>query len=145
MYHRSAASDYGAMADDDLPPAPANEGIFTMDPEQTLRRLARQFTDGQKTIAELARATAKLHNRTADDPAAQGLVAKFTETSKQWHSEVLPSLAASMKLVLEVYDTFGPGQTRIDDPTDAAIWNNKYFVWAREFAVEETVFKGEAQ
>jgi hypothetical protein len=37
-----------------------------------------------------------------------------------------------MKLALEVYDTFGRGMTRIPDPVEAAIWNNKYFVWERE-------------
>jgi hypothetical protein len=39
-----------------------------------------------------------------------------------------------MKLALEVYDTFGPGMTRIADPVAAAIWNNKYFVWERELS-----------
>jgi hypothetical protein len=37
-----------------------------------------------------------------------------------------------MRLALKVYDTFGPGMTRIDDPIEAGIWNNKYFVWERE-------------
>ena len=32
----------------------------------------------------------------------------------------------------EAYDTFGPGMVRLDDPIEADIWNNKYFVWERE-------------
>jgi len=40
---------------------------------------------------------------------------------------------ASCRLALEVLDTYGPGGVLVEDPTDAAIWNNKYFVWLREF------------
>jgi hypothetical protein len=41
-------------------------------------------------------------------------------------------IVASFRLALEVYDTFGPGLTRIEDATDAAIWNNKHYVWVTE-------------
>ena len=37
----------------------------------------------------------------------------------RWYTETLPTLAASFKLALEVYETFGPGRTCIEDPTDA--------------------------
>ena len=37
-----------------------------------------------------------------------------------------------MRIAVEVYDTFGPGMIRIDDPIEVGIWNNKYFVWEGE-------------
>jgi hypothetical protein len=37
-----------------------------------------------------------------------------------------------MRLALEVYDTFGSGLIRLDDPIEAGIWNNKCFVWERK-------------
>ena len=43
-----------------------------------------------------------------------------------------------MRLALEVYDAFGPGMVETDDPIEAGIWNNKffvkYFVWERELS-----------
>ena len=43
-------------------------------------------------------------------------------------------LTASMRLAIEVYDTFGPGRTVIADPVEAAIWNNKHHVWFTEYS-----------
>ena len=36
-----------------------------------------------------------------------------------------------MRLAIEVFDTFGPGLARVDDDTEAAIWNNKFFCVAQ--------------
>ncbi len=43
-------------------------------------------------------------------------------------------LTASMRLAIEVFDTFGPGRTVIADPVEAAIWNNKHHVWFTELS-----------
>jgi hypothetical protein len=36
-----------------------------------------------------------------------------------------------MRLAIEVFDTFGPGLARVDDETEAAIWNNKFLCVAQ--------------
>lgn len=110
------------------PTGSSEEGVFAMDPEATLRALARELLDGQQVIAQLTRSAATLRERAhPEDPAARGLLTEFDDTSRRWLAEALPALAASMQLALEVYDTFGPGLTTIDDATEAAIWNNKWF------------------
>ena len=73
-----------------------------------------------------------------DDAAARKLLADFETTTTNWLTQALPSLAASMKVAIEIYETFGGGMTTIEDPTDAAIWNNKYFVWRRNSAAERS-------
>ena len=50
-----------------------------------------------------------------------------------WTESQLPTLAASFRLALDVLDTYGPEGVRVEDPIDAAAWNNKYFVWVKEF------------
>lgn len=112
----------------------SREGVFAMDPDKTLRLLARQMVTGQQNIADMSRAAARLRA----DPDAMALpdtvdlLAQFDAQQQQWSTETLPALAASMKLACEVYDTFGPGMTTVEDPLDAAIFNNKYFAWASE-------------
>jgi hypothetical protein len=59
------------------------------------------------------------------------------EFERHWVGQTLPWLTAAMKLALEVYATFGGGMTRIADPVEAAIWNNKYFVWERELSAAD--------
>jgi hypothetical protein len=61
------------------------------------------------------------------------VLANHAHILAQMQSEQIPSLAANFAVALEVRDTFGPGRRRIDDPTDAALWNNKWFVWFKEF------------
>jgi hypothetical protein len=62
------------------------------------------------------------------------LLAVWEGCQRQWVTQRLPSLIAAMRLALEVYDTFGPGMLRLDDPIEAGIWNNKFFVWERELS-----------
>jgi GH25 family lysozyme M1 (1,4-beta-N-acetylmuramidase) len=57
----------------------------------------------------------------------------------QWNSQQVPNLAACFRLALEVLDTYGPEGVDVEDRTDAAIWNNKYVVWLREFGGEPPV------
>jgi hypothetical protein len=72
--------------------------------------------------------------RGCDGADAQNLLAEWKGVERRWSAGTLPWLTAAMKLALEVYDTFGPGMTRIADPIEAAIWNNKYFVWERQLS-----------
>lgn len=57
--------------------------------------------------------------------------AVWQDFQRQWTTQRLPSLIAAIRLALEVYDTFGPGMIKIDNPIEVGIWNNKYFVWER--------------
>lgn len=117
-------------------PAASNEHVFAMDPDATLRLLARDFVAGQQAIATLSRtaSTLRADASAASTPEATRLFAELDATLAQWHTQVLPSLAASMKLAGEVHATFGPGMTTVDDPTDAAIWNNKWSAWEWELS-----------
>lgn len=118
----------------------SREGVFAMDPDETLRLLARQMVTGQQVMADMSRTAATLRA----DPSAMArsdtadLLAQFVAQQQQWFTETLPALAASMKLACEVYDTFGPGMTTIEDPLDAAIFNNKYFAWTSELTPRPT-------
>lgn len=106
-----------------------------MDPDPTLRDLARQLVKGQQTIATLTRTAAGVRaTATPDNAPANELLAEFDATRNRWLTEALPALVASIQLALEVHDTFGLGMARIDDPYEAAIWNNKWFVFEHELS-----------
>ena len=124
----------GDMSDAGPQRTSSGEGVFLMDPEKTLWSLARQFVDGQQMIANLTRSAHTVRTSAPDDAAARKLLADFETTTNKWLTQALPSLAASMKVAIEVYETFGGGMTTIEDPTDAAIWNNKNFVWEKELS-----------
>ncbi|MCW2688156.1 MAG: hypothetical protein JWR37_3046, partial [Mycobacterium sp.] len=38
-----------------------------------------------------------------------------------------------LAVAVDFLDTFGPGRRAIEDQTEAALWNNKYFVYVNEF------------
>lgn len=106
-----------------------------MDPDPTLRELARQLVESQQTIATLTRTAAKVRaTATPDNASANQLLAEVDATRHRWLTEGLPALVASMKLALEVHDTFGPGMTTVSDLTEAAIWNNKWHVAEHELS-----------
>jgi hypothetical protein len=108
----------------------ANDAVFAMDPEPTLRELVRYLVARQQQMADLSRAMNRgVHDR--DDAEVQNLITEWKDVERRWAAS-LPWLTAAMKLALEVYDTFGPGMTCIADPVESAIWNNKYLVWERE-------------
>lgn len=118
-------------------PAPDSESVFAMDPVATLMSLARFFVKGQHGLANHGRAVDGLPAEAAATADGIELPGKYRDLRDQWHQQTVPMLAASMRLALEVLDTFGPGHTVIDDPTDAAIWNNKHHVWMREMTPPE--------
>lgn len=105
------------MPDDDS--AADAETVFEMDPDRTLVMLARNLVEGQRSLAELRRQTKVSADQAADPNQTQKAAAEFAELERQWHRETLPSMVAAIQLALEVLDTFGPGQTRIDDPMEA--------------------------
>lgn len=113
-------------------PAREPEAIFAMDPTATLVSLARFFVKGQRGLADSGRALDGLPPQIAGLVGGGQFDAPYQSLKDQWHHQTMPMLAASMRLALEVLDTFGPGHTVIDDPTEAAIWNNKHHVWVRE-------------
>ena len=57
------------------------------------------------------------------------LLDRVGRARRDWLCSGLPTLTASFQLALEVLDTYGPAGVRIDDPIEAAVWNNKFFVW----------------
>lgn len=121
------------MAHGDPPPLEAaSHGVFAMDPEPTLRQLARHLVVTQQEMAALAHYADTQRAIAVDNDHVRKLLAAWDDFQRQWVTQRLPSLIAAMRLALEVYDTFGPGMIRLDDPIEAGIWNNKYFVWERE-------------
>jgi len=123
------------MSDDDAAhnkPA-GGEDRFTMDPEKVIWELARQLVSNQRSYAQFSHA-AETARRLPDSPEVRKVVADFQSLQRSWHAEALPSIIASMQVAIEVLDTFGPGVTDVSDDIDAMVWNNKYFVWAKELA-----------
>lgn len=115
-----------------------SQRVFAMDPEPTLRQLARCLVVSQKEMADLERDAQIVRACGAVNVQTQNLLTECDEIQRQWVTQRLPCLAAAMRLALEVYDTFGPGMVRLDDPIEAEIWNNKYFVWERDLSLTPT-------
>ena len=120
------------MGDGDHQPGPTSDEMFAMDPQQALLELARHLIEGQNVLAELSGTARAAQSLAPRNQQAQALLTEVDHIRQQWHTKALPSLAAAMKVALEVYDTFGSGTTTIEDPTEAALWNNKFVVWERE-------------
>ena len=116
------------------PSGATSERVFAMDPEPALRQLARHLIASQKEMADLERDAQIVRALGAINTQLKKLLDEWEDIHRQWVTQRLPSLTAAMRLALEVYDTFGPGMIRLDDPIEAGIWNNKYFVWERELS-----------
>jgi hypothetical protein len=110
--------------------------VFGMDPHAALLTLARQFVAG-RMVAAMQRGAQTARAASPDVPEAAALCEEFERVETAWYTKGLPNLAASMRLAIEVFDTFGPGLARVEDDT-AAIWKNKVFVWLHEFSVAPT-------
>lgn len=106
------------------------ESLFYMKPAALIEQLARQFVDQQVMIAKVRQITAELPD---DDPRAVQFRAQADQAIQDWVVEGVPQLAATFRLALEVLDTYGPDGVRVEDEIDASIWDNKYFVWLKEF------------
>src|SRR4051812_510637 len=108
------------------------EGTFYMKPVIAIEGLARQFVSDKRRIAEMRQTLKSLPAGTPEDAVAKAR-AIVDETVSDWNNKQVPNLGASFRLALEVLDTYGPDGVSVEDATEAAIWNNKYFVWLREF------------
>lgn len=67
-------------------------------------------------IANLTRSAHTVRTSAPDDATARKLLADFETTTNNWLTQALPSLAASMKVAIEVYETFGGGMTAGNRP-----------------------------
>ncbi|TDO06469.1 hypothetical protein EV580_6560 [Mycobacterium sp. BK086] len=106
------------------------EAVFAMEPAATLLNLVDLLVKSHTAYARVATQTHKVHAEglTLSDPT--GRVAAAAERfHHQYLEEALPSLIASLQLTAEVVRSFGLGPCRVDDPVEAAIWNNKWFVY----------------
>jgi hypothetical protein len=113
----------------------SREAVFAMDPQTVVWELTRQLVRGHTELATFRRSAAAARRALPRAPVeVEKYLADFVAFEKGWYTETLPMLTASFRLALEVYDTFGPGATVIDDPTEAAIWNNKHHVWFTELS-----------
>ncbi|OFJ52176.1 hypothetical protein BEL07_19045 [Mycolicibacterium grossiae] len=107
----------------------ASENVFVIEPQETIWTLARQLISGQHTITQLNESARLLRNAKPDDPAVLHHLSQLQRTTDGWFRAALPNLLAEMQVAVEAHDTFGPGFTRVEDPIDAAAWNNKVLVW----------------
>lgn len=112
--------------------------LFGMKPAAVIEVLARSFVSDQIKIAELRQKLAALPAAAAETHSVevQQMRAQIDAYIESWVSKQIPNLAASLRLALEVLDTYGPDGVTIDDEIEAGIWDNKYFVWLREFGGE---------
>lgn len=121
------------MSADDQPGGEASaDDVFAIDAQETLWTLARQLVAGQRTVHKINEAARTLRESHVTNPSAQHLLSEFEQTSRDWYHGALPNLIAAMQVAIEARDTFGPGHTRVDDPIDAALWNNKFFAWREQ-------------
>lgn len=113
------------------------EGVFDMDPLAVLVDLSRRLLEGHQMLVQSRRTAEEAGQLRSVAPEELEAFRNIAERyENDWCTTTLPALLASIKLALEVYDTFGAGHTHIEDPTEAAIWNNKWFVWAKELNAE---------
>lgn len=111
-----------------------SEAIFTMEPVEALIAMARLIVTKQRFLADAARAYTALSPQMRQTPEGAALRAHL-DALGQRTAEGFPSMVASLRVALEVYDTFGPGRVTVDEPDEAALWNNKHYVWTQELTV----------
>ncbi|OBI24921.1 hypothetical protein A5709_09995 [Mycobacterium sp. E1386] len=118
------------------------QGPFRMDPAAAVWSIVRDLVERQRSMAELQRKLTAIQAKHAgQSEEIIGLnddlknVSDLVALRDLWYSKGLPSMVAKLALVLEVRDTLGDSEVTIDDPTDAALWRNRYFV-----AVDDLTF-----
>jgi len=110
-----------------MPSEPSPWSVFSMKPLGTIEQLARAFVADQLKVAEIRRLADSLPADAAEQRA------RAAETVQSWTDSQLPNLAASYRRALDVLDTDGPEGVDVEDPIEAAVWNNKLSVWLKEF------------
>jgi hypothetical protein len=119
------------------------EGPFCMDPAVAVWTLVRELVTQQRSVARVGRTLAALQAQHADNNYEEIIslsddlknASDMVALKHMWYTKTLPSLVAQFALVLEVHDTFGDGPVTIDNPIDAALWRNKYFVAVDDLTV----------
>jgi len=106
------------------------ESVFRMKPAAVIEMLARQVVHEQIAIAKMRRLVAELPT---DAPGTAETRAELAGFLYHWLTKGVPNTAASFRLALEVLDTYGPDGLDEKDAVEAAVWNNKFFVWRDEF------------
>ncbi len=109
------------------------ESVFYMKPTTVIEAAARELVANQIAVAKIRAMAAELPD---DDPRAAEFRSRAAAVLDQWTRDGLPNLTATFRLALEVLDTYGPEGVDVEDGVDAAIWNNKFFVWRDEFTPE---------
>lgn len=105
-----------------------------MDPVEVLIAMARMIVAKQRFLADAARAYSALPAVATQTPEGATVKAQL-DALQQETAAGFPSMVASLRVALEAYDTFGPGQVTVDSPEEAALWNNKHYVWTQELTV----------
>lgn len=111
-----------------------SEGVFITDPVEVLVTTARLLITQQRFLVEATRAYTALSLQMRQTPEGAALRAHL-DTVRQRTADGFPATLASLRVALEAYDTFGPGKVIVDQPDDAALWNNKQYVWTQELTV----------
>lgn len=120
--------------------ANSSESVFVMDPEPVIQSTARMLVSQLRALAESQRARDSMEHLTAPEPVAAALAERRRQFEAahdnllgRWSEEAFPHAAAALAVAVDFLDTFGPGRRAIEDQTEAALWNNKYFVYVNEF------------
>lgn len=111
------------------------EGPFHLDPTASVWSLVRELVERQRSAVGLQRTLAAIQAEHSGRPEEiislkddLKNVSDLVALRELWYSSGLPSMVAKLALVLEVHETFGDSEVTIDEPVDAALWRNKYFV-----------------
>jgi hypothetical protein len=120
--------------------ANSSESVFVMDPEPVIQSTARMLVSQLRALAESQRARDSMEDLSAPEPVAAALAERRRQFEAahdnllgRWSDEAFPHAAAALAVAVDFLDTFGPGRRAIEDQTEAALWNNKYFVYVNEF------------
>jgi hypothetical protein len=110
----------------------SSEAVFTMDPEATMVNLIDLLVKSHRAYANMVTQTRQVHVEGIPSADAARVTAAAERFHRQYVTEALPSLIASLQLTAEVVRSFGFEPCRVNDPVEAAIWNNKWFVYANQ-------------
>jgi hypothetical protein len=118
------------------------QGPFCIDPTAVVWTLASELVEQQRSIAQLERMLAAIraeHIGRPEEIRSLNYDAKnasdLVSLKRLWYEKTLPSMIAKLAVALEAHQTFGDAIVTIDDPIDAAVWKNKYFVAVDDMTV----------
>jgi len=110
-------------------------GPFCIDPAAMVWTLVSDLVTQQRSLAQVERtllATQADHSGNVDEMLSLSYDLKtFSDLAalkELWYARTQPAMIAQLALALEAHETFGDGMVTIEDPLDASLWRNKYFV-----------------